>query len=73
MPLDWDRPIQFENGEPVELIETWLNGSPNFPDKTRIVRRAGVDTSTESGLMSSIWWFAEDGKSRWPGYNIVNP
>jgi len=70
--LDWNKPIQFQNGERCELIETWPNGSPNFPDRTRIVRRLDVDTSTTGGLMSSVWWFKEDGKSGWPGYNIVN-
>src|SRR3989344_6559598 len=72
MPLDWTKPIQFENGEPCELIETHPNGTPNYPDCTRIIRRTGVDTSTQGGLMSSIWWMKEDGKSNAPGFNVIN-
>lgn len=64
--LDWSKPIQFENGEPCELIETAPDGTGNFPDRTRIVHRIGVEG------MPALWWFKEDGKSNWPGYNIVN-
>jgi hypothetical protein len=72
MALDWTKPIQFENGDRCVLVATHPNGSPNFPDCTRIVRRVNVDTSTPAGLMSSVWWYKEDGKSKWPGHNIIN-
>lgn len=72
MELDWTKPIRFKNGDRAELIETCPNGSPNFPDCTRIVRRLDQDTSTTGGVMSSIWWFKEDGKSGAPGYSLEN-
>jgi len=68
MPLNWDKPIQFENGEPAKLIETWLNGTPNFPEYTRIVHRLNEPYHSQG----SLWWFKEDGKSQTPGYNLVN-
>jgi len=67
MSLDWTKPIQFENGDPCELIETWPDGNPNFRDATRVVRRP-----LETNLFRSVWWFKEDGKSHWSGYSIIN-
>lgn len=65
--LDWDKPIEFENGEPCVLISTHPEGSPNFPNCTRVVHR-----TAEENVYVAIWWYKEDGKSNWPGYNIVN-
>lgn len=72
MVIDWTRPIQFENGERCELEEIWPDGTPNFSNKTHIIRRLDVDTSTMAGAMSSVWWVTEDGLSGSPGYCIVN-
>jgi hypothetical protein len=64
--LDWTKPIEFENGEPCELIETCLEGFGQFPDCTRVIRRIGVDGITNT------WFVREDGKTHWPGYNVIN-
>lgn len=78
MALDWDKPIQFENGDACELVTTRPDGFNQFgPRKdgsypTRQIRRIGVDVSTMGGLMSAYWFMHEDGKSNWPGFNVVN-
>jgi hypothetical protein len=66
--LDWSKPIQFENGEPCELLKIWPNGSPNFSDKTHVIRRIGVEG------MTSIWWVDQNGEgpALGDGYRIVN-
>ncbi len=78
MALDWSKPIQFENGEQCELVRTnpegWKQWGPR-PDgsyPTREVHRLGMDESTHGGFMSAYWFMHEDGKSRVPGYNVVN-
>ena len=78
MPLDWTKPIQFENGERCELVRTnhdgWKQWGPrtdgSYP--TREIHRLGIDESTQGGLMSAYWFVHEDGNSNSPGYNIVN-
>ena len=76
--VDWNKPIQFENGEPCVLVETnfagWKQWGPradgSFP--TRQIHRLGIDESTTGGLMSAYWFMHEDGKSNAAGYNVVN-
>lgn len=81
MSVDWTRPIQFENGEQCELIETRPEGWTQWGARadgsypTRHIRRLGVDESSPGGLASTHWYVHEDGKVSWPnesGYNIVN-
>src|SRR6266576_4097566 len=66
MRLDWDKPIQFENGEPCHLLETRPGGFEQFRDRTRLIQRDGVEGIT------ALWFMPEDGKSTWPGFNVVN-
>lgn len=78
MTLDWAKPIQFENGQPCRLLETNANGwrqwgarkDGSYP--TRMIHRLGIDETSTGGAMSAYWWMHEDGKSNWPGYNVVN-
>jgi len=76
--VDWDKPIQFENGEPCELRETNLDGWKQWGARedgaypTRNVHRLGMDESTQAGMMAAHWYMHEDGKSNWPGYNVIN-
>jgi hypothetical protein len=65
--LDWSKPIMHRNGQPLELLETWPDGSPNFPEKTRVVRRPNEDCAE-----ASIWWFGEDGKAGLTEFDVVN-
>ncbi|MBI3677913.1 MAG: hypothetical protein HY243_14995 [Proteobacteria bacterium] len=72
MSLDWTKPIRFANGERCRLIETWSGGTPNFPDKKRIIERLDQDTSTLGGAISATWWIDEVGTVSWPDMQIVN-
>jgi hypothetical protein len=78
MPLDWTKPIQFENGEPCELLATNADGWKQWGSRedgsypTRHIHRLDIDESTMGGAMSAYWFMHEDGKSNWPGYNVVN-
>lgn len=54
-PIDWSKPLMHKDGQRVTLIETAPNGTGNFPDRTRIVNREGVEG------MTALWWFKEDG------------
>jgi hypothetical protein len=76
--VDWNKPIQFENGEPCELVETRLEGWTQWGARkdglypTRRIHRLGIDESTMGGAMSAYWFMHEDGKSNWSGMNVVN-
>lgn len=73
MAIDWTKPIRFRSGERCRLYETWLGGSPNFPDCTRIIQRLDVDTSTMGGAMTSLWWLPESGETHWKeGFTLEN-
>jgi hypothetical protein len=47
-PVDWSKPIQFANGEPVELLETLADGT----------RRVFLPNAT---VYTSVWDMAPDG------------
>jgi hypothetical protein len=78
--LDWAKPIQFENGEPCELIETNLEGykqwgkGPEGLYPTRMIHRLGLDESTTAGIMAAHWFVYEDGQAPalLPTYKIIN-
>lgn len=69
--VDWSKPIQFENGEPCELIDTYSEGYLLFPGCTRCVGYPGVKPNE-----ASFWFFPEDGKCRpgneKDGYSVIN-
>lgn len=66
MAVDWTKPIQFENGEPLELVEKLSNG------KYRVFR------PQESSVYCSVWDVPADGRCRISsisvrgGYHVVN-
>jgi hypothetical protein len=82
--LDWSKPIQFQNGELCELIETRPEGYSQFLPRsdgtypTRLIHRVEIDQQSIAGLMSSYWYVHEDGKcnedsiGKAAGYNIIN-
>lgn len=79
--VDWTKPIQFENGEPCELVGTRLAGWKQWGTRedgsypTRTIHRLGLDESTMGGHMAAYWYVYEDGKSDWPansGYRVIN-
>ncbi len=76
--IDWSKPIQFENGEQCELVETNLEGWKQWGPRadgaypTRQIHRLNQDESTMGGMMSAYWFMHEDGKSNWPGMNVIN-
>jgi hypothetical protein len=76
--LDWDKPIQFENGQSCHLLETRPEGWTQWGARkdgsypTRMIQRDDIDASTIGGAMSALWFMYEDGKSNWPGMNVVN-
>jgi len=78
MAIDWSKPIQLEDGELCELVETrpegWDQWDPRGDGarRTRHILRLGVDTSTLGGLMSAHWFVFEDGVTDWPGCNVIN-
>ena len=81
MSVDWTKPIQFENGEACELVETRPEGWTQWGNRTdgsyptRCIHRLGIDESTTGGAMSAYWFVHEDGKTNSPpkwGYNIIN-
>ena len=66
MAVDWTKPIQFENGEPLELVEELPNGD------FRVFR------PTETSVYCSTWDVPADGRC-YPGslgdrggYHVVN-
>lgn len=74
MPLDWDKPIQFENGEPCHLVETCPEGFKQFGKRksddtypTRMILRDNVEQP-----MAAIWFMHEDGKGSSAGYSVIN-
>lgn len=80
MPLDWTKPIQFQNGEECELVETRPDGFRQWSPRedgvylTRLIHLLGRDESTLGRMMCSYWYYYEDGKAppSMPGYDIVN-
>lgn len=78
MMINWDKPIQFENGEPCHLLKTRPEGWRQWGARadgaypTRMIQRDNMDTSTTGGAMSALWFMHEDGKSNWPGFNVIN-
>jgi hypothetical protein len=78
MTLDWSKPIQLEDGELCELVETRSEGWVQFAARedgtlrTRHIRRLGTETSTPGGMMSSNWFVFEDGVTGWPNCNVIN-
>lgn len=67
--VDWTKPIQFRNGEPCHVLSIHPEGSPNFPDRTHVIQRDGVEG------MTAIWWYNEDGvadRMVTPSYDIIN-
>ncbi len=76
MAVDWDKPIQFKNGEACELTETnpegwkqWgLRSDGAYP--TRCIKRSG-----EMPIEAMYWYIHEDGITNWPedhGYDVIN-
>jgi len=69
-PVDWTKPIQFKNGEPCHVLSIHPEGSPNFPDRTHVIQRDGVEGVT------AIWWYNADGKGpkmyKNGEYDIIN-
>jgi hypothetical protein len=76
--VDWSKPIQLEDGELCELVDTNEAGWDQWGARkdgalpTRHILRLGVDTSTTGGVMSANWYVYEDGVTGWPGCNVIN-
>lgn len=78
MPIDWDKPIQLEDGQECLLLETNPEGWTQWGARsdgaypTRCIHRVGEDISTPAGHIASRWWVHEDGVTGWPGLNVIN-
>lgn len=64
--VNWDKPIQFENGEPCEYVG--MAEEEHFADTPRIIRRTGHGLEEHHRL----WYMPEDGSHPMPGYNVMN-
>lgn len=74
--VDWTKPIQFENGQPCEIIASKPEGWTQWGARadglypTRMIHRNGVEH-----IQASTWFMHEDGVSTWPkeqGYTVIN-
>ena len=74
--IDWEKPIQFKNGESCELIETNADGWKQWGARadgtypTRCIKRHNARVPE-----AAHWYIHEDGKTNWPeakGYYIIN-